>query len=180
MNQIDKWIPIISGFGGVILGWLLSYIGKKGKVYISIDKFSAHFYGFDSYGDLKAVRNEKEINHYRVDIILYIYNDSAYNKTIRNFKFALINNKKNIICEDSLYRNFNEKGKRTIIKGENIGVINIPPKSGLELEVYSIIDNNNLWCLKDTPKEFIYYSIKNKDYSIFIRNLEYKKYINFE
>ena len=144
INIITALIGVGSTIAGTLLGWLLNSASNKGNLNIyvvnwneKLENKSNSGYGVPVYAD--AVSRDS-VNHYSYSGSVDIYNSSNNTKIMRDFKIIYIDGKRilkeTVPIDDSTKHTVSE---HLPAQYNNIGVINIPPKSVISIKFHKYI-----------------------------------------
>lgn len=144
INIITALIGVGSTIAGTLLGWLLNSASNKGNLNIyvvnwneKLENKSNSGYGVPLYADAVS---RGAVNHYSYSGSIDIYNSSNNTKIMRDFKIIYLDGKK--ILKETVP--IDDSPKHTVSEHlpaqfNNIGVINIPPKSIISINLHKSI-----------------------------------------
>lgn len=168
----ESVIIAIIGVGGTLLGtivgWLLGKI-NWGKLNIKVDNFAFYPHYHEKHGE-----HVEQLCAIEECFTVTVFNSSSENKIFSNAEIIFMDKDKQII------QALKVKDRRTIetthmlYRIDNVGVVNIPPKSGLDI-LGKIIVKDNFEKIIDAEKVFLcYFDKKFKKKKMRIKEINYK------
>ncbi|ULB35159.1 hypothetical protein [Proteiniphilum propionicum] len=145
-NSSSPFISVLASLLGVLLGFFLNNLSRRGRIKIFQNDISIYFLESDEYGGYIP---KKEITDKTVSVSvkmnLDLYNTSSYSRKIaRDIKMKFKGE------HGTSFSNLN-----------NLNNINLLPNELMNLSI-SFGVNVNLDEIKNSPWEFVYYNEKNK------------------
>ena len=148
-------LALIGTFGGVVLGWILNNLSKRGSLKV---------YGKETWlNELLTVEEVitdeiKEIGKYHCSVTLDLYNSSADMKIMRDIQFVYYDDEKEIKRITPINGEFIPR-----VKEEVLNIINVPPKTIIKKKL-------DAWFLSDwsfiQKTKCIYIEYKNEKNSL--------------
>lgn len=133
-------IGVGATLAGTILGWFLNSLSNQGKLNVFVVKWNDELMKNDA-GEMNPALAKNEVEYYGYHCSLDIYNSSGSTKIMRNIHIVFSDGKtelkKSVPLDDATRL---VTGQYTPIHYDEIGVINIPPKS-----VMTINFHNGIW-----------------------------------
>ena len=168
-------IGVIGTLLGTLLGWFLNNQSKKGKIDIHIQKWEFNLNGFidgviSGYTSIKEIA-EKGAVYYGCEykMKLDIYNDSEYNKPLRDIKVVFASDNEDL-C--SMIPNDISYGSKHL----ETAPINIPPKSDREFCLGKSILKDECEYMKQVTHVFIdYFDEKGKKKRVLVIKESFKE-----
>ena len=174
---MEAIIGVVGTVLGTILGWLLNSLSQKGRLYFYIkqweDKFEEH-----EDGGLTKCTSIESAECYTFSLNLDIYNSSAETKIMRDILVVFANGKqilRAITPKDYATQRYAAHSYHY----DDVGPINIPPKTVINLVLYYYEWDNNKSLKKffNTNKIFLQYTDeKNQTKKVLISSKNYEYY----
>jgi hypothetical protein len=145
-NSSSPFISVLASLLGVLLGFFLNNLSRRGRIKIFQNNISIYFFESDEYGGYIP---KKEITDKTVSVSvkmnLDLYNTSSYSRKIaRDIKMKFKGE------HGTSFSNLN-----------NLNNINLLPNELMNLSI-SFGVSGNFDEIKNSPWEFVYYNEKNK------------------
>ena len=173
LKLIDKGlVEALIGLFGVFVGWFLSWITQKGRLRLIADNgINAKFTNVNEI----LVNRREDVKCFSYNIKLDVYNGSNSTKIMRDIQISF-ENKGKIIKTSIPYDN-----AKTIREGvpihTNVGVVNIPPKSIIHLDLRNYFWNSEIDFIWDvTVVKLSYKNHKGCCKSVTIEKVDFKNF----
>ena len=145
-NSSSPFISVLASLLGVLLGFFLNNLSRRGRIKIFQNDISIYFSESDEYGGFNS---KKEITDKTVSVSvkmnLDLYNTSSYSRKIaRDIKMK-----------------FKGEHGTSFSNLHNLNNINLLPNELMNLSI-SFGVSGNFDEIKNSPWEFVYYNEKNK------------------
>ena len=165
-------IAAIIGVGGTlfgtIVGWLLGKI-NWGKLNILVNSFT-----FYPHYHKKSNDTIEKLTAIEECFTITIFNSSSENKIFSNAEIVFMNKDKQIIQALKVKDRRTIETSHMIYHIDNVGVVNVPPKSGLDI-LGKIIIKDNFEKIINAEKVYLcYFNKKFKKKKMRIKEIEYK------
>lgn len=145
-NSSSPFISVLASLLGVLLGFFLNNLSRRGRIKIFQNDISIYFFESDEYGGYipKKEITDKTVS-VSVNMNLDLYNTSSYSRKIaRDIKMKFKGE------HGTSFSNLN-----------NLNNINLLPNELMNLSI-SFGVSGNFDEIKNSPWEFVYYNEKNK------------------
>lgn len=173
LKMIDNGLmEALIGLFGVFVGWFLSWITQKGRLRLFANNgINAKF----SNGEGVLVDTKEKVNCFSYNISLDVYNGSNSTKIMRDIQVSF-ENKGGVVKKSIPYDNSKTIQGR-VPSYTNVGVINIPPKSVIHLDLRNYFWNKEMDFIWDvTVVKLLYKNSKGSCKSVKIEKLDYKNF----
>lgn len=175
--MITAIIGVVGTLMGVVLGWLLNCLSKKGKLNFYIKSFSDSFYCSDGEGGRIKSCNKETTESYHYKLIFDLYNSSSETKAIHDLKIAFLNGKEELYVSIPIKSPF--KQDDSIEQYDKTVIINIPPKTLIKVCLVGdefIKNKKTPFIWRTNEVNLIYYNEKNKLKKVNIKSENYCDY----
>ena len=171
-----EWIGLIGGLAGTVLGWILSVISTKGKLYFYTDwndKFETIY-----RGQFIECTTREQANYYGYDMILDLYNSSNNAKIMRQTEIVFCRGKKElfrVVPKDNSTRH--QAGAAYMY--DDIQPLTIPAKSVYRINLHGGLHKKDaefsmLW---ESDRVLLSYCEKRKrEKHVVIKKVNYDQY----
>lgn len=177
---MEAIIGIIGTVVGTFLGWLLNNLSQRGKLNVYISQWSDDF----DYNNGVAISDANAIQQtrcYKYKLSVDIYNSSAETRIMRDIKIVFSRDKKELY---TFVPNYKSEAKTVhghfhLTTHEEIGVINVLPKSIVTFNFYNSMNNNqgSTDCFWETNCiALTYRNEKNNLVTVPIKQEDYRDY----
>lgn len=162
------WAAIIGVGGtliGTLLGWLLGKI-NVGKLRIKVDFVQEEPYYLNSEG-------KQKFNYYDFQMVISLFNNSSKNIVFRDVEMLFVDSKRKKLFTQSVKDLDRIIYHRPFYDIEDIGVINIPPQTGLDIKAKIFV--HDFEQLKKAKEIYLLY--KNKKFNekkVFVKKCNYE------
>ena len=174
---MEAIIGVMGTLFGTILGWLLNSASNHGKLNVNISDWKDDF-KYNNEGWIIKSSSKEQTEFYSYQLTLDIYNSSAETKIMRNIAIYFCDNE----CEQhkSIPKDDNTKRNNGYFNNyDNIGPVNIPPKTIIQLNLHDNLNSENgdidkIWKTKKIYMKYI--DEKNKIKKVAIKSEDYGRY----
>ncbi len=173
LKMIDNGlVEALIGLFGVLVGWLLSWVTQKGRLRL-----------FANNGINAKFTNENEIlvdakedaKCFSYNIALDVYNGSNSTKIMRDIQVSFEN--KGGIIKKSIPYDDAKTIRGEVTSPTNVGVVNIPPKSIVHLDLRNYFWNSDMNFIWDvTVVKLLYKGCRGRCKSVTIEQIDYESF----
>lgn len=176
---MEAIIGVIGTILGTILGWILNSISNSGELKIFVSAWDEQF-RCNKTGFMIPSKCKEQTNNYHYNLVLDLYNSSGEAKIMRNITVVFSDNKK-IIHQSTPKDDRTERRSGSIYFYDEVGPINIPPKTITQLKLCDDSWNTDggLDYIWNTQTVYLtYIDEKDKAREVFIKAEDYSHHFD--
>ena len=171
-------VGVIGTLAGTVLGWLLNNISQTGKLHLYVCSFEDSFQRHGSFGDMHSSSSVEDTQYYSYHLLLDLYNSSGATKIARNLT-VVFSDGKNDLYKSVPYDNHTRRASGHACFYDEIGPVNIPPKSVIQVCLHkgAWYNDNGLDFIWKTKKVYLTYTDENNRFKkVKIKSEDYSRY----
>ena len=175
-------IGIVGSLLGVVLGWILNALSKKGKLHFYVSNLDYQFVKEDGYGGFINGSNIDESTNFNCNLSLDIYNSSGDILVMRNVQI-IFQKKEEVIWKHSPYDKCTMQSCGAINTYDEVQPTNVVPKSVYKIELFSLIESSQMEFNRLIDTDCVYLSYldrSNKEKKIMLSKMNLNDFFNKE
>ncbi len=173
-DNLGTIIGVIGSIFGVVLGWWLNNITKKGKLIINVKNgLNGEFLTKDGFPATSIDNSQK----FAYKVNLEIYNSSEDIKVMKDIKITFHRKGFNMFSVAPYDESLKHRINNSIPIHKNVGIINCPAKMATMLILYGWIKNDDIQKVYESGSVFLSYKDEfGKETIKLIGAIDYKTY----
>ena len=173
-DNLGTIIGVLGSIFGVVLGWWLNNITKKGKLIINTkDGLNGEFLTKDEFPATSIEKSQK----FAYKVNLEIYNSSEDIKVMKDIKISFYRKGFDMFSVAPYDNALKHRVANSIPIHENVKIINCPAKMATTLTLYGWIKNDDVQKVYESASVFLSYKDEfGKEKVKLIEAIDYKNY----